>query len=295
MSLILPFFFFEVVPNHPKTILKNIPAARNKRISALSSNEEMFNSVAPLFQEAIKNAGYSDILKYEPNTVMSNRKKKSRKKPILWVNPPYSISVKTDVGKKFLKLIDKHFPKTNPLHKIVNRKTVKISYRNTPNMKNIVNSHNQKILKSSEKQDSEKTCNCTKSPCPIQGKCLTDKVVYQAVVTTETEEQTYIGLAATTFKARLSNHNTSFKYSQKRGTTTLSNYIWDLKDKGVDYDLQWRFIGRAQPFSTISEICNLCTLEKYHILFTPHMATLNKKEEINNWCPHKKDVLLDKT
>ena len=114
--------------------------------------------------------------------------------------------MKTDVGKKFLKLIDKHFPKTNPLHKIVNRKTVKISYRNTPNMKNIVNSHNQKILKSSEKQDSEKTCNCTKSPCPIQGKCLTDNVVYQAVVTTETEEQTYIGLAATTFKARLSNH-----------------------------------------------------------------------------------------
>ena len=118
---------------------------------------------------------------------------------------------------------------------------------------------------------------------------------WQAVVTTENEEQTYIGLAATTFKARHSNHQTTFKYREKRGSTTLSNHMWDLIDKGVKYDLEWRFVGRAQPFSTISEICNLCTLEKYHILFTPQMATLNKREEINNWCPHKKDVLLDKT
>ena len=234
-------------------------------------------------------------MKYEPNTVMSSKKKKSRKKPVLWFNPRYSLAVKTNVGKKFLKLIDKHFPKSNPLHKILNRKTVKVSYRNTPNMKKIVNSHNQKILNNSEKEKSEKTCNCTKSPCPVQGKCLTDNVVYQATVTTENEEQTYIGMAATTFKLRLANHLTSFRYSDKRSTTTLSSYVWDLKDKGVDFNLEWRFIGRAKTFSTVSEICNLCTLEKYHILFTPQMATLNKKEEINNWCPHKKDILLDKT
>ena len=54
-------------------------------------------------------------------------------------------------------------------------------------------------------------------------------------------------------------------------------------------------IGRAQPFSPISGNCNLCNLEKYYIMFKPNMATLNKKEEINNWCPHKEKMLLDKT
>ena len=36
----------------------NNPAAINKRLSALSSNENMFESVAPIFRDALKNAGY---------------------------------------------------------------------------------------------------------------------------------------------------------------------------------------------------------------------------------------------
>ena len=162
-------------------------------------------------------------------------------------------------------------------------------------MKKIVSAHNQKILQQSESDKSKKMCNCQKPPCPLQGKCQTDNLVYQAKVKTDSEEQTYIGLTATTFKLRLANHKTSFKYETKRGTTTLSNYVWDLKNRGVEYDLEWSLIGRAQPFSPISGICNLCNLEKYHILFTPEMATLNKKDEINNWCPHKVKMLLDKT
>ena len=111
-----------------------------------------------------------------------------------------------------------------------------------------------------------------------------------------TNESSSLSLFSTLcFKHRPANHSPSFMYSDKWSTTTLSSYVWDLKDKGVDFNLEWRFIGRAKTFSTVSEICNLCTLEKYHILFTPQMATLNKKEEINNWCPHKKDILLDKT
>ena len=282
--------------NHPQAVLKNIPAAINKRLSALSSNEEMFLSVAPLFQEAIQKAGYTYKLKFDKNANMCTKKKRSRKKNnVLWFNPPYSKSVKTNVGAKFLKLINKHFPKSSPLSKILNRKLVKISYRATPNMKKIISAHNQKILQESESEKGEKMCNCQKPPCPLQGKCLTDNMVYQAKVKTDSEEQTYIGLSSTTFKKRLANHKTSFKYETKRGTTTLSNYVWDLKNRGIDYELEWNLIGRAQPFSPISGICNLCTLEKYHILFTPQMATLNKKDEINNWCPHKDKMLLDKT
>ena len=71
---------------------------------------------------------------------------------IMWFNPPYSDNVKTNVGAKFLKLIDKHFPKTSPLHKIINRNTCKISYKTAPNMRRLIATHNAKILRESEKK-----------------------------------------------------------------------------------------------------------------------------------------------
>ena len=66
--------------DHPESILKNIPLAVNKRISALSSNEEIFNSVAPLFQNALEKAGYSFKMRF--NTEDHNTKKKSRNRNI---------------------------------------------------------------------------------------------------------------------------------------------------------------------------------------------------------------------
>ena len=281
--------------NHPQTILKNIPAAVNKRLSSLSSNETMFESVAPIFREALKNAGYTYTLKFDPNANMQTKRKRSSKKNVLWFNPPYSKAVKTNVGAKFLKLVDKHFPKSNPLSEIFNRRKVKISYRTTANMKKLLSSHNQKILNINKNQENKKMCNCRTPPCPLQGKCQTDNLVYQATVKTDREKQTYIGLASTTFKLRLANHKTSFNKEEKRCTTTLSSHIWAIKDRGEEYELDWKLIGRAQPFSPISGNCNLCNLEKYYIMFEPNMATLNKKEEINNWCPHKDKMLLDKT
>ena len=39
----------------------------------------------------------------------------------------------------------------------------------------------------------------------------------------------------------------------------------------------------------------LCTAEKYHIIFNPENATLNKNDEFFKPCIHKKFMLLDKT
>ena len=38
---------------------------------------------------------------------------------ILRFHPPYSQHVQTNIGKKFLRLIDEHFPKQHPLGKII--------------------------------------------------------------------------------------------------------------------------------------------------------------------------------
>ena len=108
--------------NHPPSVVKNIPAAINRRISALSSNEQIFRSVAPLYQEALDKAGYDYKLQFNPEIATPKKNSRCRKRNVLWFNPPWSSSVKTNVGATFLKLIDKHFPKDNPLSKIFNRK-----------------------------------------------------------------------------------------------------------------------------------------------------------------------------
>ena len=120
-------------------------------------------------------------------------------------------------------------------------------------------------------------CNCQKPPCPLQGKCLTDNLVYQATVKSDGNEHTYVGLASTTFKLRLGNHKKAFNPERYRKDTSLSLFIWELINQGKTYDIEWRKIGRAQPFSPTSGECNLCTLEKFHLLFTPELQCFQMK------------------
>ena len=77
--------------------------------------------------------------------------------------------------------------------------------------------------------------------------------------------------------------------------TSLSKYIWSLKRKKIDFEMKWKILERAQPFSPVSEICNLCTTEKYYIVFEPQEATINQLDEINGPCLHKHAKLLQKT
>ena len=100
--------------NHPPSILRNIPEAINRRLSNLSSDEQMFLSVAPVYQEALDKSGYKFKLQYMPQTSDSTKKRK-RKRNILWWNPPYSTSVKTKVGMIFFSIYWTHIsPKKIP-------------------------------------------------------------------------------------------------------------------------------------------------------------------------------------
>ena len=71
--------------------------------------------------------------------------------------------------------------------------------------------------------------------------------------------------------------------------------IWELRDEGIEVDTTWKILERARPFSPISGLCNLCTTEKYYLIFEPELGSINKREEINNYCKHKTPILLDKT
>ena len=175
--------------NHPEGILKNIPHSVNKRLSSISSNEQVFDLASPPYQEALRKSGYDFTLNFEPPTASENRKQ-TRKRRVTWFNPPFSKNVHTNIGEKFLRLIDKNFPQNNPLRKIINRNTVKISYKCMPNMKQKISSHNFKAQKDEEGQP-DFGCNCSgvMGPCPMEGKCLVNSVVYRAEVVAKTTTQ----------------------------------------------------------------------------------------------------------
>ena len=280
--------------NHPPSILKNIPLSINKRLSKISSNSSVFTRAAPQYQEALRKSGYRHPLKFEtshPNNSSINRNRRNRN--ITWFNPPYSDNVGTNVGRRFLSLIEQCFPPENSLHKIFNRNTLKLSYSCMPNMKQKISAHNKAILKS-EPNPEPNRCNCRTQPCPLDGNCLAASLVYQATVERgdNSSKDTYVGLTEGPFKTRFSSHKYSFSNQAQRNTTALSKHVWSLKDSGTPYKITWRILARARPYSPISKRCNLCTTEKYYIICHPSLATLNNRNELASSCRHRRKFLL---
>ena len=206
----------------------------------------------------------------------------------------------TKVGHIFLQLLDKCFPRSGPLGKLFNRSTVKISYRTTPNMKQIISFHNKKVLLKISEKPEERPCNCPKgASCPLGGKCLFKNIIYKAEVT-ETDSQNkqttecYVGLCSTTFKDRLGNHTQSFKTKKYSNETCLSTHIWNIKSRGSSYTIKWKIIDRGRPFNPTTKTCSLCVKEKFYIIYKPSIATINKRNEIGAHCRHKALSLFSK-
>ena len=76
--------------------------------------------------------------------------------------------------------------------------------------------------------------------------------------------------------------------------TSLSQYIHELKSKGIQPTVTWKLIDRGKPFSPVHGVCNLCLKEKYYITYKPEMAEINHRSEIFNHCVHKKSALMIK-
>ena len=166
-----------------------------------------------------------------------------------------------------------------------------------PNIKTIISSHNKKVLSDYKQpqnltQTHEKECNCrNKDQCPLEGKCLTSNVVYQATVKTETSTDSYVGLA-TNFKERYRNHTASFRHRNKRHETELSKHIWKLKDDNKPFKLTWKIIKKCKPYNNITKKCNLCLFEKFLIICKKELCSLNKGNELASSCPHRNRYLL---
>ncbi len=136
--------------NHPPSILKNIPLGINKRLSSISSSQEIFDRNITPYQDALHSAGYKYKLKFDPQAQDPPKQKRTRKRKILYFNPPFSANVQTDIGRKFLNIVDKCIPPGHPLRKSFNKNTIKISYSCMPSMGAVVSGHNKKILENAK-------------------------------------------------------------------------------------------------------------------------------------------------
>ena len=124
--------------------------------------------------------------------------------------------------------------------------------------------------------------------------CQTDHVIYRATVTDKNQNiNTYTGLTSNTFKRRFDGHTFSFN-NRGENSTTLSTHVWDLRDKNQTFDLKWEIIDRAPDFNPTNRKCRLCNKEKFHIIFQPEGATLNRRSELFSTCRHRKKLLLEK-
>ena len=277
--------------NHPPSVIRQIPSMIEHRLSSLSSNQQLFTQTKPTYEQALTNSGFTDKLQFRETKV--NKQGKNRKRKITWYNPPYSSSVKTSIGKQFEKLIQKHFPKHHRYHKLFNKNNLKLSYSCMPNMKKIIDNHNKKILNDKNSEKVEKSCNCkNRDKCPLDGKCLSQCIIYKATVETGNNNKFYLGCCEGPFKSRFANHTKSFKHKLYAKETELSKYIWTLKEKNVNFDLKWEIAAKSAPYNCGTRKCDLCLTEKLLISRADPAKMLNARAEIISKCRHRNKYIL---
>ena len=143
--------------------------------------------------------------------------------------------------------------KSNMLHAVFNRNNVKISYYCTQNMPDMIKSHNKNIINKDVKE--LKPCNCrVKSGCPLNGQCQdnTYKLYKCTALSIDKQNKVYLGTAEGDFKKQFYNHKTLFNNETSANDTTLSKYIWELKEtSNLNPTLVWS--KKVPPYLIISK------------------------------------------
>ena len=221
---------------------------------------------------------------------------------------PWSDQIHTRIGKSFLQLLDKHFPRGSELFHYFSRQKVKVSYSILPNVSRILKSHNRKVLHPEQKLQL-KGCDCEEgrngrecieesSHCLTENVCYLGKLDYEIthpVTRTQVKvKKKYFGLTQNSFKSRHSGHKTSFKYPKYKTQTRLSRAIWRLKESNppIPFKLKFSILKLARAYTRESKKCHLCAVEKTFIAFSDPSSMLNLRSELLNKCRHRRKHLL---
>ena len=131
------------------------------------------------------------------------------------------------------------------------------------------------------KSTNNKTCSCRqKSDCLLNQNCLSECLVYNAVVNTSTTKN-YYGTCEKNFKERYNNHTSSFRN------------IWELKENGKNYTIDWLIAVKSYSCICETRICDLCLCEKFMITRANNSASLlNERDELVSKYRHMNKLTL---
>ena len=137
-------------------------------------------------------------------------------------------------------------------------------------MAQIIKKNNKKIASTNSTSQPYNQCNCrVKSTCPLPNKCLYTNTIFKATVKTNNSVKHCIGATEGTIKQRIHNHNLSFKYRNYASNTSLSSYIWQLKDTNISPTITWEILEQAPAYNKTPKKCLLCLHEKLAIITYP--------------------------
>ena len=121
-------------------------------------------------------------------------------------------------------------------------------------MSSMIKSYNKKVINKDVKES--KSCNCgVKSECPLNGQCQVTDIIYKCtVLSPDKPDKVYLGTAEGDFKKRFYDHRKSFNTEGSSNDTTLSKYIWELKEtSNLSPALIWPIAKKVLPYSNISK------------------------------------------
>ena len=278
--------------NHPPAVLKHIPQGVAKRLSDLSSKEEIFNNAIPEYEEALRRSGFNEKLKYEKSESNRQPEKKKCKREVIWFNPPYSANVKTNIGQEFFRLLQSHFHRDHRYHQIFNKNKVKLSYSCMRNVSSYISGHNRNVI--GNEAPTDRMCNCRKpDECELGNECLSQNIVYKSIVTTvpDDTERDYLGCTADKWKNRRGGHRQDSNHREFSKRTELAKHIWSIKDSGKTYTQKWEIYERVRG-RKVGGACKLCMSEKLAILDYPEQDRLLNSGHMEK-CVHERKYMLE--
>ena len=136
----------------------------------------------------------------------------------------------------------------------------------------------------------------TKNHAPLQRQCLTPKVICEATVVNNSDDEklVYLGASDTTFKDRYRNHTQDFDHERYSKCSELSKCIWQLKRNKKIPSIEWKIVRKVFNDAK-SNYCLLCLKEEYFIIIYPHEEILlNKRSGLIGKCRHEiKNILVN--
>ena len=81
-----------------------------------------------------------------------------------------------------------------------------------------------------------------------RGNCVYKSMVYKAEVSTSTCKKHYYGQTFRTFKERFYGHQHDLQNSHKSDSTTLSQYVWKMKELVEQPEISWSKVTSAKSY-----------------------------------------------